>query len=104
MSCYIKTGLNAKKWFMLKTDLMASREQEKSLEIISEMERLLKEERDNAQSAIPFAEFDSMLGWEPSMEYIGDAEKIKWKLKTLDYVINNEMKWYRDAVENFDKL
>lgn len=103
MSRYIKTGLNAKRLFLFKTELMASHEQEKSLVIIEKMEKLLAEERANAESAIEFAQKDSSLGYEPTMEYIGDAEKIRWKLKSLDYVINNEMKWHRDAVENFNK-
>ncbi len=103
MSRYIKTGLNAKRWFMLKTELLASHDKSLSLEIIGKMEKLIKKERENAESAIEFAEKDSRLGWEPSMEYIGDAEKIRWKLRSIDYVINNELKWHRDAIENFDK-
>jgi len=103
MSRYIKTGLNAKKWFVMKTELMASHDQKKSLEIIDAMEALLKEEIDNAKSAIPFAEKDSRLGWEPTMEYIGDAEKIRWKLRAEEYVLHNELQWHRSAIENFNR-
>ena len=82
---------------------MASHNKEKSLEIIDNMEKLLREEVENAESAIPFAEKDSRLGWEPSMEYIGDAEKIRWKLRAEEYILNNELKWHRDAIENFER-
>ena len=88
---------------MMKTELMASHNKEKSLEIIDNMEKLLREEVENAESAIPFAEKDSRLGWEPSMEYIGDAEKIRWKLRAEEYILNNELKWHRDAIENFER-
>jgi len=88
---------------VMKTELMASHDQKKSLEIIDAMEALLKEEIDNAKSAIPFAEKDSRLGWEPTMEYIGDAEKIRWKLRAEEYVLHNELQWHRSAIENFNR-
>lgn len=38
----------------------------------------------NAKAALVFVENDSRLGWEPSMEYGGGAEQIRWKLKRME--------------------
>lgn len=38
----------------------------------------------NAKAALEFVENDSRLGWEPSMEYGGGAEQIRWKLKRME--------------------
>ena len=38
----------------------------------------------NAMSALRFVEADSRLGWEPSMEYCGGPEQIRWKLALME--------------------
>ena len=38
----------------------------------------------NAKSALKFVEADSRLGWEPSMEYCGGPEQIRWKLALME--------------------
>ena len=45
---------------------------------------LLLRERANAEAAIPYAELDSSLGFEPSLEYIADRAHIEWKLAQVD--------------------
>ena len=62
------------------------------------MENLLKEEMLNAESAIPFVQKDSRLGWEPSMEYMTDEEHIRWKLRQIDFVLNTEIKGCKDSL------
>ena len=37
----------------------------------------------NAKAALPLVEADSRLGWEPTMEYAGGPEQIRWKLKRM---------------------
>ena len=37
----------------------------------------------NARAALPLVEADSRLGWEPSMEYAGGPEQIRWKLRRM---------------------
>lgn len=54
-------------------------------------------EIENAEKAIEFTERDSRLGWEPSMEYMADSERIKWKIKHAEYVINSEIAAQRNA-------
>ena len=38
----------------------------------------------NAKAALKFVEADSRLGWEPSMEYCGGPEQIRWKLALME--------------------
>ena len=38
----------------------------------------------NAKAALRFVEADSRLGWEPSMEYCGGSEQIRWKLALME--------------------
>ena len=42
-----------------------------------------RKEYANAKAALPLVEADSRLGWEPSMEYIGGPEQIRWKLDRM---------------------
>ncbi len=42
-----------------------------------------KREYANAKAALPLVEADSRLGWEPSMEYVGGAEQVRWKLNRM---------------------
>lgn len=51
---------------------------------IDEMLELLRKERENAEQAIPLVEFDSALGYEPSIEYATDRARIEWKLNQVD--------------------
>ncbi len=43
-----------------------------------------KREYANAKAALPLVEYDSRLGWEPSMEYVGGPEQIRWKLERME--------------------
>jgi hypothetical protein len=38
----------------------------------------------NAKAALELVEADSRLGWEPSMEYTGGPEQIRWKLERME--------------------
>lgn len=52
---------------------------------------LAKKEYANAKAALELVEKDSRLGWEPSMEYVGGVEQIKWKLKRMEEVYGGEV-------------
>ncbi|MBO6120618.1 MAG: hypothetical protein J6Q49_02065 [Kiritimatiellae bacterium] len=43
-----------------------------------------RDEYANAKAALKFVEADSRLGWEPSMEYCGGPEQIRWKLGLME--------------------
>ncbi len=45
---------------------------------------ILKNEQQNARDTIPLVEFDSILGFEPSMEYVTDRKRLEWKIAQVD--------------------
>jgi len=97
MLCVITTGIHAKEWYCLKCTARAEHKKEALVTLIEKMDNLLLSEKANAEQAIEYVRKDSRLGWEPSMEYIGDAWHIEWKLRHLDYVRNIELMRWRDA-------
>lgn len=48
-------------------------------------------EAENVKATLPLVDFDSRLGFEPSMDYTGDRAHLEWKLTLLDKVINEEL-------------
>lgn len=44
----------------------------------------------NATRALAFVARDSRLGWEPSMEYVGGPEQIRWKLALMERLYGRE--------------
>ncbi len=96
--CCVQTGIHAKKWFAAKSRATAAATPEQVREEIVQLRAIVKAERANAERAIPLVERDSRLGWEPSMEYIGDAEHIRWKLRHLQYVEEFEIQCYVNSI------
>jgi len=43
---------------------------------------------------------DSRLGWEPSMEYTTDENGLRWKLRQLDYELNERIALFRKQLAN----
>ena len=76
-----QTTINTKLWRIARKQ----KEYEKMVEIA-------KAEICNAEKTISLVEFDSRLGWEPTMEYMCDREHIEWKIKTTKAVIEEEIK------------
>ena len=95
--CSSVSAIHAKRFFTLKARLFACESREESAALLDEIEQVMRAERANVEAAIPVAEQDSRLGWEPSMDYISDAEHIRWKLKHMDYVLDYEIKCYENG-------
>lgn len=93
----IISGINAKKWYCLKCEAKAERNREKLLGIMDKMEEVLKAEIENAKEAIEYVKNDSRLGYEPSMEYLGDEWHIKWKIRHAEYVLKTELSRWKKA-------
>ncbi len=94
------TGINAKKWFVLRTKMHIETDRGVVENIFDEMENILLEERENAENTIPLVENDSRLGWEPSMYYMTDKKRLEWKIRQVDYVLNSELKTFRKCGQN----
>ena len=59
--------------------------------IIAQMKSLAEAEMENARRTIPLVQLDSRLGYEPSMEYIGDEAHILWKIDTTRKTLEEEI-------------
>ncbi len=95
--CCVQTGINSKHWFMLTTAMKIEQDNEKAKDLIAKIEELAEKEIKNAESAIPLVEADSRLGWEASMEYMTDKQRIEWKIRHLKFVLESELSAYKKA-------
>lgn len=80
----IITTLNRKHYFLLDQQRMAATTEDERRAAIDAMIELLRAEQENARAAIPLVEYDSILGFEPSLEYMGDRERIEWKINQVE--------------------
>lgn len=96
--CSLITGIHAKEWHYLNCALGYERDREKLEQVLDDMEVLLQAEKENVENTIPLVQFDSRLGWEPSMEYMTDEWHLRWKLRQLDYVMGTELAKCRKSV------
>ncbi|MBE6931168.1 MAG: hypothetical protein E7463_12915 [Ruminococcaceae bacterium] len=80
----ILTALNRKHYFLMDRSLQAAQSSAERAAIIPDMIALLRVERENARTTIPIVEADSILGFEPSMEYVTDRRRLEWKLNQVD--------------------
>lgn len=85
---FIRTALqccyHTKKWWCLNRDLQNIFTAEEGLMILDEIEAIAHAEIENARSALALVDVDSRLGWEPSMEYVGDRWHIEWKIRQVE--------------------
>ena len=79
------SGIHQKQLYIARTQMNAETDRQRMCACVEEIERILREERENAVQTIPLVENDSVLGWEPSMEYTSDKEHILWKIRQVDY-------------------
>ena len=89
----LTTAVNAKLWVIEKEKLLGpDREEVKAA--AARMKQIGLQEIQNAEDTIPLVEFDSRLGYEPSMEYMCDAEHILHKIRATKEVLETELAEY----------
>lgn len=88
-----RTVVSAKEFFLRKELLLDSHGEERR-RLVDEMLDICRREEENARDTIPYVEYDSALGYEPSMEYMCDRAHIEWKLSLLRDVIERELPSY----------
>ena len=89
----IRTSISVKEFYKRKEALLETHGEERN-KLVDEMIGFCKDEVENAKATIPLVEFDSRLGYEPSMEYMCDRAHIEWKLDQIKNVIENELPSY----------
>jgi phosphopentomutase len=88
-----RTAANIKEFFKRKSVLRDLHGEERN-RVVDEMLEICKREMENARATVPLVEFDSRLGYEPSMEYMCDAAHLEWKIELLRQVIEDELPSY----------
>jgi hypothetical protein len=89
----LRTAIGVKEFHKRKYILLEKHGEERN-RIVNEMIELCRSEIENARDTIPLVEFDSRLGYEPSMEYMTDRAHIEWKLALLNELIEKELPSY----------
>ena len=93
----IITTMNIKKWWQLNIAMQASSSAEEAEACLDKIEALAYDEIKNAEDTIPAVEFDSRLGWEPSMEYVCDKWHLEWKIRQVKSALT-EIAAYRKSL------
>ncbi|GHU75618.1 hypothetical protein AGMMS49992_19970 [Clostridia bacterium] len=88
------TVVNVKRWFRLKQDLLSG--EGDATAMIAEMKSIGKAELENARETIPLVNYDSRLGFEPSMEYMCDEAHIKWKIEHTEKALAALDVWVKE--------
>ena len=95
------TAINAKLFYIERHKLFAADTKEKLARAVRAIERIAKDEIDNAEKTIPLVMADSAIGFEPSMLYQCDERGLLWKIKQVRYMVAHELACYRDTVEKY---
>ena len=98
MTNTVKTGIAAKKMYMLRMKLSCETDPTHYGELLDEIEALQLREKENVLDTIPLVEADSALGFEASMLYVTDRRRLEWKLRQIDFVVNIEMRQMREGL------
>lgn len=74
--------------------------------VLDELAAILRAEIENARAAIPLVEFDSRLGYEPSMDYMCHREALEWKIALQTEILDGEIAALRadGTVKNRDRI
>lgn len=99
IKCNIRTALNVKNFNIVRTQMNMCTANKDILACLDKMESICRAEIENAKEAIPYVQMNSRLGWEPSMEYLGDEAHIRWKIAQVESVINVDIASFRHNAE-----
>jgi hypothetical protein len=94
----VRTTIHVKQWWLLKQALVGEADRARAEALLEQMAAVAEEEIANAEATIPLVEADSRLGWEPSMDYLGDAPHLRWKIAQVRQVLTHELPAYRRAL------
>jgi hypothetical protein len=94
----VQTTIHVKQWWLLKQALIGEPDRARAEALLDQLAALAEQEIANAEATIPLVEADSRLGWEPSMDYLGDAAHLRWKIAQVGRVLTHELPAYRMAL------
>ncbi len=92
--CTFETARNAYEFYKWKMRLFSAETRERLSAAAKNIRTIAEREIANAEKSIAFVERDSALGFEPSMGYACDRERIEWKIKQVNYMLEKELYRY----------
>ena len=92
------TTVHAKEFYLGMIKIRAATDEAEITHMVEYLRQLCLDEIRNAEETIPLVEFDSRLGWEPSMEYMADRAHLEWKIKATR-ITYNQLQSYTNALE-----
>lgn len=92
------TVINVKKWYRMKMALLSATGGDAIAALVRDMTALARDEIANAEATIPLVRMDSRLGWEPSMDYLCDEAHLRWKIRQVEQMLQNELSLYSDSL------
>ncbi len=95
-----RTAIHTKQWSMLRWAIKIEPSSRKILDMHRQMEKIGRAELSNVEATIPLVQADSRLGWEPSMEYIGGEYHLRWKIRQLTQVLEQEIPRYDRGIRH----
>ena len=97
------TTIHTKHFYIGISKIFSTTEESEIAETVAKLRALCEDEIRNAEETIPLVEFDSRLGWEPSMEYMTDRAHLEWKIKATR-ITYNQLQMYADSLKyNFSE-
>ena len=97
--CCTTTVLNVKYFYEQKVSLKLCESPKKMLEICAKIRKIANDEIANAEKSIKYLKKDSSLGFEASMGYVGGVDRVLWKIKQVNYMLNRELGYYETEVK-----
>jgi len=94
----VQTTIHVKLWWKQKRRFLSEGDPGEAALLLDQLEELAEREIANAEATIPLVEADSRLGWEPSMDYMTDAEHLRWKMAQVRSVLEAEFPQYRQSL------
>ncbi|MBR6737751.1 MAG: hypothetical protein IKL82_05260 [Clostridia bacterium] len=105
IACCVQTGINAKLFYEQRVALKLCENPAKMLEICKKIRKIANDEIKNAEYSLRFVKKDSSIGFEASMLYVGGVDRVNWKIKQVNSMINGELNYYeRETKKHIERI
>ena len=99
VNCCVKTFYNVKCFYEQRVLLKLCDNPQKMLEICKKIRNIATSEIANAKQSLAYLKKDSSLGYEASMGYVGGVDRVEWKIKEVNYMLDSEVSYYENQVK-----
>ncbi len=86
----VLTTYHTKEWYLRKNALLEDSKVDFEA-TLCELEEIGKREIENAKATLPLVDFDSRLGFEPSMSYMCHREALEWKIALQERILRDDI-------------